>query len=134
MSELAVTKANDRDEWDFNAPIGRRNTGQHPRHFHRVCEREDHLVHELVFTDCTGDRSESRIRWHDGYEFARIEVAQGRFAIASRQDRDMVDVSVVDHGSQRGLRVTGDEFIRGMLFPEFDEVVLWHGGQNYTCS
>ena len=50
MSELAVAKANDRDDWHLNAPIGRRNTWQHPGHFRRVREGAVSRLFEVNFT------------------------------------------------------------------------------------
>ena len=131
VGEFAVAETNNRDQRHFDAAIGGRNSGQHPGHFLRVSEGEDHFINELIFADSAGDGSKRGVGWHHGYELVRIEVAQGGLAVTARHDGDVVDVSVLGHSRQRGFGVARDEFVCGVFFPEFAEVVSWHG-RDYT--
>jgi hypothetical protein len=123
VGEFAVAETNNRDQRHFDAAIGRRNSGQHPGHFLRVSEGEDHFINELIFADGAGDGSKRGVGRHHGYELVRIEVAQGGLAVTACHDGDVVDVSVLGHSGQCGFGVARDEFVRGVFFPEFAEVV-----------
>src|SRR4029077_20265700 len=51
VRELALSESHDGNQRNFNAAIGGRNAGQHPRNFLCVREREDHLINKLVPAD-----------------------------------------------------------------------------------
>ena len=59
-------EAHNRDERYFNAPARWGDARQHPGHFLRVREAEDHFVHKLVVSDGAGYRRECSVRGHGG--------------------------------------------------------------------
>ena len=93
VGEFAVAETNNRDQRHFDAAIGGRNSGQHPGHFLRVSEGEDHFINELIFANSAGDGSKRGVGWHHRYKLMRIEVAQGGLAVTARHDGDVVDVT-----------------------------------------
>jgi len=118
VREFAIAEFDDGDERDLHFLIGRRDTGQHPWHFLRVGEREDHFVNELICANGARNGRERRIGRHGGNEILRIELTQGVFADTASHDWDVVDIRVLHHGCQRGFRVTGSEFMCRVLFPQ----------------
>src|SRR5215469_17157487 len=92
VRELAITKLYDGDQRHFDVAIGRGDSRQHPRHFLRVREREDHLVHNPILANRPGNGTELRIGRHARNEIARIELSQRLFAVSASQRWDVVDV------------------------------------------
>src|SRR6266478_1862489 len=118
MSQLAFPESNDRHQWNFN-PLSRRSDArQHPVHANGMRELEYHFIYQLIVADSSRDGSHLRIGRHLGNETFRVKLAQRLLANTAGQHWDVVDVSVLDHGSERLLGVVGRELIPHMLLPK----------------
>ncbi|PYS30969.1 MAG: hypothetical protein DMF75_15280 [Acidobacteria bacterium] len=124
MSQLAVAKVNDDDEGDFHVFVSGLDPRQHPIHFDRVREFENHFVYDSIDSDGARDRRHRGVGRHLRNEALGIKLAQLLVAHASCHHWNMIYISVRDHRFQSIFRVTRGELILDMFIPTIGERFL----------
>ena len=118
VRELAFSKLDDGNERYLYASIRGRDARQHPGHLLRVCEREDHLVNKLVLAYGARYGRERSVRRHLRDKASRIEFAQRGFPEPAGHNGYVIDISVLDHGGERGFRIPCHEFMVRVFLPK----------------
>src|SRR5947208_5365956 len=118
VGQLVAPETDDGHQWHFHPLAGGRNARQHPIHPHRVRELENHFIHELIGANSSRDRSDLGVGWHLRNEPLGIELAQRIFADASCQNGNVIDVSIINHGGEGVLGVSGGKLVSHVFVPE----------------
>src|SRR5436189_5962153 len=124
MSQLAVSKSNDGDKWNFHTFSCGSDTRQHPIHLDRVREFENHFVYQLILADRSRDWRHFRIRRHLRNEPFRIELAQFVAAHAAGEHWYVIYISNLDHSCECVLGITSGELVPHMVLPQFAQSFL----------
>jgi hypothetical protein len=118
MGQLTVPKPDDYDPGDLHSPTSRRNARQHPIHFDAVRKPDHHLIDKLIDVDRAGNRRHFHVGRHLWDEVRRVELPQLRLTRPAGQDRDMIDIRILDHRFERVVGAAGREFMADRFLPK----------------
>ncbi len=124
VRQLAVPELNNGDKRHLHSLSSRRNARQHPVHPDGVGEFENHFVHELIVANRSRDRNHLRIWRHLWNETLRVKLPQLVATHAAGQHRNMVYISVLNHGRESIFSLVGRELMAHMFFPKFVQSFL----------